>query len=132
MSPRDFKSEPILPKFSLDRRISVLMLALTIGVIGTIAAEELGVTSANVSAMADDAPSVAVARLLGVGFEDGAVTDTGLDVDVDFMQDVLAQVGNYGEIYEANITPIGIERAGTLNALWSDDNGGLIYSPPFK
>ena len=99
-------------------------------VIGTIAAEELGVTSANVSAMADAAPSVAIARLLGVGFEDGAVTDTGLDVAVTFMQDVLAQVGNYGEIYATNITPIGIERAGTLNALWTD--GGLIYSPPFK
>ena len=99
-------------------------------VIGTIAAEELGVTSANVADMAAAAPSVAIARLLGVGFEGGEVTDTGLDVDVTFMQDVLAQVGNYGEIYDANVAPIGIVRAGTLNALWTD--GGLIYSPPFK
>jgi len=99
-------------------------------VIGTIAAEELGVTSANVSAMAADPPNIAVARLLGVPFEGGDITDTGLDVDVDFMQDVLAQVGNYGEIYDANITPIGIIRDGTLNALWTD--GGMIYSPPFK
>ncbi len=99
-------------------------------VIGTIAAEELGVTSANVAAMAADPPNVSVARLLGVGFAGEAVTDTGLDVDVTFMQDVLAQVGNYGEIYEANVAPIGIARAGTLNALWTD--GGLIYSPPFK
>jgi HAE1 family hydrophobic/amphiphilic exporter-1 len=37
MSPRDYESEPALPKFSLDRRIAVLMLALTIAVIGTIA-----------------------------------------------------------------------------------------------
>ncbi len=99
-------------------------------VLGTIAAEELGVTSANVAAMAADPPSVSVARLLGVGFGGEAVTDTGLDVDVTFMQDVLAQVGNYGEIYEANVAPIGIVREGTLNALWTD--GGLIYSPPFK
>ncbi len=99
-------------------------------VIGTIAAEELGVTSSNVAAQAADPPNVAVARLLGVSFEGGGVTDTGLDVDVTFMQDVLDQVGNYGEIYETNVTPIGIERAGTLNALWTD--GGLIYSPPFK
>ena len=99
-------------------------------VIGTIAAEELGVTSANVSDMAAAAPNISVARLLGVGFEGGEVTDTGLDVEVDFMQDVLAQVGNYGEIYAANVAPIGIERAGTLNDLWTD--GGLIYSPPFK
>jgi len=99
-------------------------------VIGTIAAEELGVTSANVAAMAADPPSVSVARLLGVGFGGEAVTDTGLDVDATFMQDVLAQVGNYGEIYETNVAPIGIVREGTLNALWTD--GGLIYSPPFK
>ncbi len=99
-------------------------------VIGTIAAEELGVTSSNVAAMAADPPSVSVARLLGVGFGGEAVTDTGLDVDVTFMQDVIAQVGNYGEIYETNVTPIGIVRAGTLNALWTD--GGMIYSPPFK
>ncbi len=101
-------------------------------VIGTIAAEELGVTSSNVGDMVAAPPNVSVARLLGVGFDGGAVTDTGLDVDVTFMQDVLALVGNYGEIYEANVTPIGIERAGTLNALWSDADGGLIYSPPFK
>ncbi len=100
-------------------------------VIGTIAAEELGVTSSNVADMIANPPNVSVARLLGVGFEGGDITDTGLDVDVTFMQDVLAQVGNYGEIYEKHVEPIGLlRRAGTLNALWTD--GGLIYSPPFK
>jgi general L-amino acid transport system substrate-binding protein len=40
-------------------------------------------------------------------------------------------VGNYGEIYENNIVPIGIApRPGTLNALWTD--GGLIYAPPWR
>jgi HAE1 family hydrophobic/amphiphilic exporter-1 len=38
MSPRDFEKEPALPRFSLDRRITVLMLAVTVAVIGTIAA----------------------------------------------------------------------------------------------
>jgi general L-amino acid transport system substrate-binding protein len=99
-------------------------------VIGTIAAEELGVTNANVADMAANPPNVGVSRLLGVAFEGGEVTDTGLEVEVTFMQDVLAAVGNYGEIYENNVTPIGIARAGTLNALWTD--GGLIYSAPFK
>jgi len=37
MSPRDYDREHTLPKFSLDRRIAVLMLALTIAVIGAIA-----------------------------------------------------------------------------------------------
>ena len=44
---------------------------------------------------------------------------------------IIAQVGNYGEIFERNIgvnTPLGIERG--VNALWT--NGGLQYSPPFR
>ena len=35
---RDFNKEPALPRFSLDRRVTVLMLAVTVAVIGTIAA----------------------------------------------------------------------------------------------
>jgi general L-amino acid transport system substrate-binding protein len=99
-------------------------------VIGTILAEEAGVDSSNVSAMAAEPPSVDVARLLGVPFEGGEVFDPGLGIDPTYMQGVLAAVGNYGEIYDRNITPIGIERDGTLNALWTD--GGLIYGPPTK
>ena len=37
MSPRDFDKEAALPRFSLDRRITVLMLALTLAVVGTVA-----------------------------------------------------------------------------------------------
>jgi general L-amino acid transport system substrate-binding protein len=99
-------------------------------VIGTILAEEAGVDSTNAGAMSSDPSSVDVARLLGVPFEGGEVFDPGLGIDPTYMQDVLAAVGNYGEIYERNITPIGIERDGTLNALWTD--GGLIYGPPTK
>ena len=43
------------------------------------------------------------------------------------------QVGNYGEIYEANVgenTPLGLTRAGSVNDLWS--RGGLIYAPPLR
>jgi len=46
------------------------------------------------------------------------------------MQEVLRQVGNYGEVYERNIAPLGLAREGTPNALWTD--GGLIYAPPFR
>jgi general L-amino acid transport system substrate-binding protein len=99
-------------------------------VIGTILAEEAEVTSANVAEMAATPPNIDVARLLGVPFEGGEVFDPGLGIEVDFMQDVLAAVGNYGEIYDRNITPIGIEREGTLNALWTD--GGQIYGPPTR
>jgi general L-amino acid transport system substrate-binding protein len=98
--------------------------------IGMIAAEELGVTSENVDDFVADPQSVDVARLLGVPFEGGEVFNPGLGIDPDFMQNVIREVGNYDEVYERNITPIGIERDGTLNALWTE--GGLIYSPPWR
>jgi general L-amino acid transport system substrate-binding protein len=100
-------------------------------VIGVILAEESGITSENVDEMIAAPPSLDVARLLGVPFEGGEVFNPGLGLDPDFMQEVIRSVGNYGEIYERNITPIGIApRPGTLNALWTD--GGLIYAPPWR
>ena len=36
--------------------------------------------------------------------------------------------GNYGEIYDRNIKPLGLERG--INALWNQ--GGLMYSPPLR
>jgi general L-amino acid transport system substrate-binding protein len=99
--------------------------------IGIILAEEAGITSENIDDFIASPPSVAEARLLGVPFEGGEIFDPGLGLDPDFMQDVIRQVGNYSEIYENNITPIGIApRPGTLNALWTD--GGLIYAPPWR
>ncbi len=100
--------------------------------IGMIVADELGVTSANVADMAANPPNVRVARLLGVAFgEEGAAAfDAELGISAQFMQDVISMVGNYDEVYEANVAPIGIPREGTLNASWLD--GGIIYSPPWK
>ena len=43
---------------------------------------------------------------------------------------VLSQVGNYQEIWDANLTPVGLVREGSANALWSD--GGLMYAPPAR
>jgi len=37
MSPRDFDSEARLPRFSLDRRITVLVIAMTMAVVGVVA-----------------------------------------------------------------------------------------------
>src|SRR5262249_27678439 len=41
---------------------------------------------------------------------------------------IVRQVGNYAEVFQRNITPLGIERG--PNRLWRD--GGLLYSPPFR
>ena len=95
---------------------------------GKIEAEELGVTSANVDEMLkSDNPSVK--RLLGV---EGNIGE-GMGLDANFMVNVIRLVGNYGEVYERNVganTPIGIPRAGSLNALWNQ--GGIIYAMPFR
>lgn len=98
-------------------------------VLGMVAAEELGVTSENVAALAEDPPSQEVARLLGSTAE-GTAFQAHPSVSPEFMRNVIAQVGNYGEVYARTVAPLGIEREGSLNALWTD--GGLMYAPPFR
>jgi general L-amino acid transport system substrate-binding protein len=95
-------------------------------VFGTIQAEELGITSANVEEMAATSEDPVVRNLLGVEGDLGV----GIGLENDFMVNVISQVGNYGEIYDRNLgpdTPFKLDRA--LNALYTE--GGLMYSPPF-
>jgi len=54
-----------------------------------------------------------------------------LGLSKDWAVNIIAQVGNYGEVFETHLgkkTPIGLDRG--LNAQWTD--GGLIYAPPFR
>ncbi len=91
----------------------------------TMEAEELGVNSGNVDQMLQsDDPRVR--RLLGVEGEFGAK----LGLSNDWCANIIRTLGNYGEIYARNLSPLGLPREGSLNALWTD--GGLIYSPPFR
>ena len=108
-------------------------------VYGLINAEELGVTQANVAAMANEPPSTAIARLLGVPFEGSEPANLGFGVDPQFVQRALMAVGNYGDIYERTVAPVGIARACTLNALYTEDksncppgSGGILYAPPYR
>ena len=106
-------------------------------VYGLIQAEEFGITSENIGDFVqqdgeDDAAynarvSPAVARFLGMG---GNQSGSYLGLSETFMVDVITQVGNYGEIYERHLTPLGLIREGSLNALWTE--GGLMYAPPFR
>ena len=92
-----------------------------------IAAEEYGVTSANVAEMAKGTDNPEINRLLG---SDGNLGET-LGLSADWAAKAIAAGGNYGEIFEKNIgenTPIGLARG--LNAQWTQ--GGLQYSPPFR
>ena len=93
----------------------------------TVAAEELGITSANVDEERKAATNPEAKRLLGVGDDLGQKMGLGPD----WAYNVIKQVGNYGEIYERNVgpkTPLGLARG--LNALWRD--GGLIIAPPVR
>lgn len=93
-----------------------------------IAAEEVGVTSANVAELAagsGDNPEIN--RMLGT---EGSLGEM-LGLDADWVVRVISSVGNYGESFERHIgenTPIGLARG--LNAQWTE--GGLQYSPPFR
>jgi general L-amino acid transport system substrate-binding protein len=92
-----------------------------------IAAEELGITSANVRELAAGTNNPEINRMLGTEGELGAM----LGLPNDWGVNVIASVGNYGELFERNIgenTPIGLARG--LNAQWTE--GGLLYTPPFR
>ena len=99
-------------------------------VFGMMQAEESGISSSNVSSMAANPTDPGMARLLGVGFDGGEPTDFGFGIPVDFMQNVISQVGNYGEVYDKHLVPLGLTREGSMNAQWTE--GGLIYAPPFR
>lgn len=98
-------------------------------VFAMISAEELGVSSKNVDDMRANSKNPEIRRLLGV---EGNLHE-GLGLSNDWAYNIIKQVGNYGEVYEANVganTPTNIPRDGSLNGLWT--KGGLIYSPPFR
>ncbi|MFV9672494.1 MAG: amino acid ABC transporter substrate-binding protein [Acidimicrobiia bacterium] len=89
-------------------------------------ADEHGVTSATVDADMEKTPELA--RLFGV---DEGELQTKMGLPADAFYQVIKQVGNYGEIFERNLTgPLGLEREGTYNMQWFD--GGLIFAPPAR
>jgi general L-amino acid transport system substrate-binding protein len=93
-----------------------------------VAAEELGVTSANLEELsAAPTANPEINRLLGSEGELGAM----MGLSADWAKNAIAADGNYGEIFEKHIgesTPVGLARG--LNAQWTE--GGLLYSPPFR
>lgn len=97
--------------------------------IATIAAEEFEINQGNVEGFSSDNPDVQ--RFLGQT-DEGEPFDPGLGFpNADWTTQVIAAVGNYGEIYDRHVgpdTPLGLERG--LNELWTE--GGLLYAPPYR
>ena len=92
-----------------------------------INAEELGVTSGNVAGLAKSTSDPQIRRLLGTEGTMGA----HLKLDAAWAMRIVAQVGNYGEVFERNLGPattLKISRG--VNRLWS--KGGVMYAPPIR
>jgi general L-amino acid transport system substrate-binding protein len=86
-------------------------------------AEELGLSQATIDGKLNSTDP-AIQRFVGAAGEYGKM----LGVDAKWSYNIIKQVGNYADVYDRNVKPLGIERG--VNKLWKD--GGLQYSPPMR
>lgn len=89
-----------------------------------LAAEEFGITAGNIDEVRRVSVNPEVKRLLGE--QPGLGKPLGLADDWAYR--AIKAVGNYGEIFERYVQPLGIERG--PNRLYRD--GGLMYPLPFR
>ncbi len=122
--PTPISKEPLGPTYGQNNSRFADVVNWT--VYAMIIADEKGITQANVDQMAASPPDAEAARLLGG--EGELQSAMGLAPDA-FMQ-VIKQVGNYDDVYERHLVPVGLTREGSANAGWLD--GGLIYAPPAR
>jgi len=119
--PEVISKEPLGPavRHGDDRWFDIVKWSL----FAMIEAEEMGLTSKTIDqALASKDP--AVQRFVGATGDVGKM----LGVDNRWAFNIIKQVGNYGESFEANLTPLGFERG--LNQLWT--KGGILYAPPIR
>jgi general L-amino acid transport system substrate-binding protein len=119
--PDLISKEPLAPLVRQDDVAFYNIVRWT--VFALIAAEELGITSANIDQMMSTTDPDRK-RLLGVIPGNGKA----LGLDERWAYNVVKTLGNYGEMFDRNVgarSPIKLERG--LNRLWTA--GGLIYAP---
>lgn len=88
-----------------------------------LTAEELGITQANIDSFANST-NPDVQRFMGRTGDLGRM----MGLEANWAVNIIKAVGNYGEIWERNMTPIGFPRG--PNNLWN--RGGLQYAPPMR
>ncbi len=93
-------------------------------VMATVQAWEFGLDSSNIASYSGDNPEIQ--RFVGQSGD----FDAGLGLPADFAVQVVSSVGNYKEIYDRNIVPIGLQLEGSPNNIWTE--GGLMYVPPYR
>ncbi len=98
-----------------------------------IYAEAFGINSGNVPSA--ETGDTGIDRLFGLS---GSYGQDAMGLSDTAAQDVIRQVGNYGQIFDRHLTPLGLVRDGSRNALWSDapctdcPKGGQIYAAPLR
>jgi general L-amino acid transport system substrate-binding protein len=119
--PEVISKEPLGPavRHGDDRWFDVVKWSL----FAMIEAEELGLGSKNIEQQAGS-PNPSIQRFVGASGDIGKM----LGLDNRWAVNIVKQVGNYGESFDANLKPLGFERG--LNRLWTQ--GGLMYAPPVR
>jgi general L-amino acid transport system substrate-binding protein len=88
-----------------------------------LTAEELGITSQNIGTFVDS-NNPDVQRFMGRTGDLGKM----LGLAPEWAVNIVTQVGNFAEMWERSITPMGVQRG--INNLWT--KGGLQYAPPLR
>jgi general L-amino acid transport system substrate-binding protein len=119
--PEVISKEPLGPVVLQDDREWIETVRWTLA--GLINAEEAGLTR---DLAAGEAPLEGdQARLV----EGAGKNGEALGLSPAWLRDVVKAVGNYGEMFDADLgkgSPLGMERG--INALWK--RGGVLYAPP--
>ncbi len=119
--PELISKEPLGPavRHGDDRWFDIVKWSL----FAMIEAEELGLSSKNIDERAKS-PDPAIQRFVGASGDIGKM----MSLDNRWAYNIVRQVGNYAESFDANLKPLGFERG--LNRLWNQ--GGLLYVPPIR
>lgn len=119
--PEVISKEPLSPAVLQGDQEWVEIVRWTLA--GLINAEETGLNKE--AAKGTSALSGDPKRLI-----DGAgASGERLRLEKDWLRNVVAAVGNYGEVFDLNVgatSPLGMDRG--INALWK--RGGILYAPP--
>ena len=119
--PEIISKEPLGPavRHGDDRWFDVVKWSM----FAMLEAEEMGLSSKNIDQQASST-NPAIQRVVGSTGDVGKM----LGVDNKWAYNIIKQVGNYGESFDANLKPLGFERG--LNRLWNQ--GGVMYAPPIR
>jgi len=119
--PEIISKEPLGPavRHGDDRWFDVVKWTM----FAMLEAEEMGISSKNIDGQAGS-QNPTVQRFVGASGDIGKM----LGIDNKWALNIVKQVGNYAESFDANLTPLGFERG--LNRLWTQ--GGLMYAPPIR